>query len=92
MLSGVGPAAHLKEHGIPVVHDLPGVGDKLADHPVVDIRFRDKTGLSLNYVKPSRIAHVFPAMKAALQYLVYGTGPFATNVCASPEFDVDKRY
>jgi len=32
MLSGVGPAAHLKEHDIPVVMDLPGVGENLQDH------------------------------------------------------------
>jgi choline dehydrogenase len=31
-LSGVGPAAELREHGIPVVHDLPGVGENLQDH------------------------------------------------------------
>jgi choline dehydrogenase-like flavoprotein len=33
MVSGVGPAKHLREHGIPVVHDLPGVGQNLQDHP-----------------------------------------------------------
>jgi len=32
MLSGIGPAAHLAEIGIPVVHDLPGVGENLQDH------------------------------------------------------------
>ena len=32
MLSGVGPAAHLAEHGIAVRHDLPGVGENLQDH------------------------------------------------------------
>ncbi|GAB3658640.1 GMC family oxidoreductase [Ramlibacter alkalitolerans] len=32
MLSGVGPAAHLRQHGIPLVHDLPGVGRNLHDH------------------------------------------------------------
>jgi choline dehydrogenase len=31
-LSGVGPAAELRAHGIPVVHELPGVGENLQDH------------------------------------------------------------
>lgn len=35
MLSGVGPADHLRELGIPVVHNLPGVGQNLHDHPAV---------------------------------------------------------
>ncbi|XP_071527340.1 glucose dehydrogenase [FAD, quinone]-like [Panulirus ornatus] len=35
MLSGVGPANHLKYHNIPVVADLPGVGQNLQDHPAV---------------------------------------------------------
>ncbi|GAB4064111.1 GMC family oxidoreductase N-terminal domain-containing protein [Ancylobacter sonchi] len=33
MLSGVGPQAHLREQGIGVVHDLPGVGENFHDHP-----------------------------------------------------------
>jgi choline dehydrogenase-like flavoprotein len=32
-LSGVGPAAEITQHGIRVVHDLPGVGENLHDHP-----------------------------------------------------------
>ena len=32
MLSGIGPAAHLRQHGIPVVADRPGVGGNLTDH------------------------------------------------------------
>ena len=40
MLSGVGPAQHLGSLGIPVVHDLPGVGQNLRDHPVVYVVFK----------------------------------------------------
>ena len=35
MLSGIGPAAHLRENGIEVAHELPGVGRHLHDHPDV---------------------------------------------------------
>jgi choline dehydrogenase-like flavoprotein len=37
MLSGIGPAAQLKDHGIPCSVDLPGVGENLIDHPEVPI-------------------------------------------------------
>jgi choline dehydrogenase len=37
MLSGIGPADHLREHGLEVVLDLPGVGQNLIDHPEVPI-------------------------------------------------------
>ncbi|GAA0481263.1 choline dehydrogenase [Paractinoplanes deccanensis] len=40
MLSGLGPAAHLREHGIEVVADLPGVGANLQDHPVANVVYR----------------------------------------------------
>ncbi len=42
MLSGIGPADHLKEKGIPVSHDLPGVGQNLRDHPQVPMTLRMK--------------------------------------------------
>lgn len=35
MLSGVGPAHHLQQMGIPVIHDSPGVGQNLQDHIAV---------------------------------------------------------
>jgi choline dehydrogenase len=35
MLSGIGPAGHLREHGLEVVHDQPAVGADLQDHPMV---------------------------------------------------------
>ena len=40
MLSGIGPAQHLRQHGIDVVADLPGVGSGLQDHPVANIVYR----------------------------------------------------
>jgi choline dehydrogenase-like flavoprotein len=40
MLSGIGPAQHLRQHGIEVVADLPGVGSGLQDHPVANIVYR----------------------------------------------------
>lgn len=43
MLSGIGPAAHLQEHGIPVVVDLPGVGQNLQDHLQLPIVYQTKT-------------------------------------------------
>ncbi len=42
MLSGIGPANHLETTGIAVVHDLPGVGQNLRDHPQVPVTLRVK--------------------------------------------------
>ncbi len=41
-LSGVGPGALLAEHGIPVISDLPGVGENLQDHYVMAMQYRLK--------------------------------------------------
>ena len=41
LLSGVGPTEHLKSQGVDLVHDLPGVGQNLRDHPLVTILFRE---------------------------------------------------
>ena len=43
MLSGIGPADHLREHAIPVVANLPGVGQNLQDHVQVPFVFRTRT-------------------------------------------------
>ncbi|MDD2713227.1 MAG: GMC family oxidoreductase N-terminal domain-containing protein [Simplicispira sp.] len=45
MLSGIGPGAQLQRHGIATVHDLPGVGQHLHDHPDV-VQVMDAPGLS----------------------------------------------
>jgi len=52
MLSGVGPADHLHAMGIPVVRDLPGVGQNLRDHPLVPITWRTVSGFNLDGLAP----------------------------------------
>ena len=52
MLSGVGPARQLADAGIPQVHELPGVGQSLRDHPIVYIPFRTKVGYQLDAHAP----------------------------------------
>ena len=47
MLSGVGPAERLREHGIAVVHDLPGVGENLQDHAISAIQMQSTAPVSL---------------------------------------------
>lgn len=46
MRSGLGPAEHLEPLGIRVVHDLPGVGDNLMDHPVFGLQFTTSTAVA----------------------------------------------
>jgi choline dehydrogenase len=47
-LSGVGPAALLKSHGIAVRHELPGVGENMQDHWQIRCAFRVKNTVTLN--------------------------------------------
>ncbi len=49
MLSGIGPANHLRALGIPVVLDAPGVGQGLADHLDVIIEHHATTGVGLGF-------------------------------------------
>lgn len=81
MMSGVGPAGHLREHGIDVVEDLPGVGQNLNDHFGVDIVAELKGHDSLDkYNKP----HL--AALAGLQYALFRSGPVTSNVVEGGAF------
>ena len=52
MLSGIGPEAHLKEHGIPTVINSPGVGQNLRDHPLFQVNWKTKPEVSLDPLGP----------------------------------------
>ena len=57
LLSGVGPADHLQSFGIPVIKDLPGVGQNLRNHPSVGVQLMAKEGVALVTDNPgTRIA------------------------------------
>jgi choline dehydrogenase-like flavoprotein len=65
-LSGVGPAALLREHGIEIVADLPGVGENLQDHFVAGETFRLNKGI----VSVNELVRGTRFLKETLKYLV----------------------
>ncbi len=81
MLSGVGPAAHLREHGIDVVHDLPGVGENLNDHFGIDI-VAELTG----HYSLDRYNKWYWAALAGIEYLAFRSGPITSNVVEGGAF------
>jgi len=72
-LSGVGPAALLKSFGIPVIHDLKGVGENLIDHNLVKRSYRTTSKHTLNAI----MNNVWTRGLAGLRYAMFKTGPLA---------------
>lgn len=81
MLSGIGPAAQLKEHGIEVVADRPGVGQNLQDHLEVYIQQECTQPITL-YSK----LNLFSKAKIGAEWLFFKTGDGATNHFESAAF------
>lgn len=72
LCSGVGPARHLREHDIPVLHDLPGVGENLQDHLMGMLSYAcTEEGITLDKAE---------TLGSMLQYLLFRSGPFASNI------------
>ena len=90
MVSGLGPADHLPQHGIGVVADLPGVGENLQDHHEVPvIAATNKRGVG--YFGEDR---GWRMIRNGLQYLAFGTGPVTTvgvDCCAFYDPDGGER-
>ncbi|WP_372837966.1 choline dehydrogenase [Phaeovulum sp.] len=74
MLSGIGPAAHLAEHGIEVVADRPGVGANLQDHLEVYMQFA-----AANPVTLFKYWNLWGKGLIGAQWLLTGKGLGASN-------------
>ena len=81
MLSGIGPAAHLAEHGIDVVQDLPGVGENLNDHFGIDIVAELTGHYSLDKYNKWHWAAL-----AGIEYTLFKSGPITSNVVEGGAF------
>lgn len=76
MLSGVGPAEHLRENGIPVIADRPGVGENLQDHLVAGLAPAARGGTLYGAESPAQLA----------QYLSRRRGMLTSNVAEAYGF------
>ena len=74
MLSGIGPAGHLAEHGIEVIHDLAGVGANLQDHPDFAVVEACSLPVSLHGAM-----NAWGKLKIGLAWFLFRRGPGATN-------------
>jgi choline dehydrogenase-like flavoprotein len=86
-LSGVGNAARLQALGIETVHDLPGVGENLQDHPTVAVMAEEKSGTSY-------ALHLgnFPKMAwNVFEFLFRRRGIFTTNMVETGGFARTRR-
>ncbi|WP_350015973.1 choline dehydrogenase [Rhodanobacter sp. IGA1.0] len=77
MLSGLGPADHLRNHGIAVQADLPGVGGNLQDH--LDICTLDGNATRISYDHLNELS-------AGLRWLRHRDGPGSSNVAEAGGF------
>ena len=81
MLSGIGPAAHLKAHGIDVIADRPGVGANLQDH--LEVYFQQASTQPITLFKHWNL---MGKGWSGLQWLLTGRGLGASNHFESAGF------
>lgn len=87
MLSGVGPAEHLRSHGIEIVADVPAVGQNLQDHAAAMVSFesqnpeKDKANSSVYYTERTG-----KNIGTLLNYVFRGKGPLTSPMCEAGGF------
>jgi choline dehydrogenase len=80
-VSGVGPADHLQSIGVPVVHDLRGVGANLQDHYVARVSHRVKGSISIN-----KLARGIRLVREVLRFGLEGRGALTFGVTTAQVF------
>ena len=81
MLSGLGPAEHLTEMGIPVIRDMPAVGRDLQDHVAAPLYALTRQPISLLGQDRG-----WRALRHGLEYMLFRSGLLASNVVESGGF------
>jgi choline dehydrogenase len=76
MLSGIGPAKHLREHGLPVVVDRAAVGQNLQDHLQFRLIYRCTKAITTN----DALRTLWGRAKLGLEWLLFRTGPLAIGI------------
>jgi choline dehydrogenase-like flavoprotein len=86
--SGLGPAEHLREHGIAVVLDRPGIGGNLQDHLQCHLGYRIKGARTLN----ERNNSVIGRLAMALEYACFRRGPLSMGPSSLGMFARSDRH
>ena len=81
MLSGIGPAEHLRRTGITVHHNLPGVGQNFHDHFSTDVTWVLNGAHSYDRYKKKHWM-----IAAGIQYYLFKSGPVASNIVEAGAF------
>jgi choline dehydrogenase len=80
-ISGVGPAEHLQSIGVPVIHDLRGVGANLQDHYVARVSHRVKGSISIN-----KLSRGMRLAREAARFAIEGRGALTFGVTTAQVF------
>jgi len=75
-LSGIGPAALLQQFGIPIVHDMPGVGENLQDHLQMRLIYEVTKPITTN----DQMRSLWGKARMGLQWVLFRGGPLAIGI------------